>query len=71
MTRGRYRTIWLSDMHLGTRGCQAQALVELLDGHDCEHLYLVGHIIDFWRLRRSIKNRKAAARGPKDGQQQL
>ena len=53
MTRGRYRTIWLSDTHLGTRGCQAQALLEFLDEHDCEYLYLVGDIIDFWRLRRS------------------
>ena len=53
MTTGRYRTIWLSDTHLGTRGCQAQALLEFLDEHDCEYLYLVGDIIDFWRLSRS------------------
>ena len=53
MTRARYRTIWLSDTHLGTRGCQAQALLDFLDQHDCEYLYLVGDIIDFWRLRRS------------------
>src|SRR5215470_4114615 len=51
--RARFRTIWISDTHLGTRGCRADALLEFLDGHDCEYLYLVGDIIDFWRLRRS------------------
>jgi UDP-2,3-diacylglucosamine pyrophosphatase LpxH len=49
----RYRTIWLSDVHLGTRECEAQSLVSFLDGHECEYLYLVGDIIDFWRLRRA------------------
>ncbi len=53
MTTARYRTIWVSDTHLGTRGCQAQALLEFLDGHACEYLYLVGDIIDFWRLKRA------------------
>jgi hypothetical protein len=43
----RYRTIWLSDIHLGTRECRAQALLDFLDAHDCEYLYLVGDIIDF------------------------
>lgn len=49
----RYRTIWVSDTHLGTRGCQALALLEFLDGTECEYLYLVGDIIDFWRLKRT------------------
>ena len=53
MTTTRYRTIWLSDTHLGTRGCQAQALLDFLESHECDYLYLVGDIIDFWRLRRS------------------
>src|SRR5215469_12067288 len=53
VTRARYRTIWLSDTHLGTRDCQAQMLLGFLEQHDCEYLYLVGDIIDFWRLRRS------------------
>jgi UDP-2,3-diacylglucosamine pyrophosphatase LpxH len=53
MTRTRYRTIWLSDTHLGTRGCRAQALLDFLDAHECDYLYLVGDIIDFWRLRRA------------------
>ncbi len=53
MASTRYRTIWLSDTHLGTRECRAQALLDFLDTHDCEYLYLVGDIIDFWRLKRS------------------
>jgi UDP-2,3-diacylglucosamine pyrophosphatase LpxH len=53
MASRRYRTIWLSDTHLGTRECRAQALLDFLDAHDCDYLYLVGDIIDFWRLRRS------------------
>ena len=38
MTRNRYRSIWVSDTHLGTRDCQAQSLLEFLDGHECEYL---------------------------------
>ena len=53
MTTARYRTIWLSDTHLGTRGCQAGALVDFLDRHECEYLYLVGDVIDFWQLKRA------------------
>lgn len=53
MTITRYRTIWVSDTHLGTRGCQAQALLDFLESHECDYLYLVGDIIDFWRLKRS------------------
>jgi UDP-2,3-diacylglucosamine pyrophosphatase LpxH len=53
MSEARFRTIWLSDVHLGTRGCRAEALLEFLNTHECEFLYLVGDIIDFWRLKRS------------------
>lgn len=53
VTTARYRTIWVSDVHLGTRGCQARALLDFLDTHECEYLYLVGDIIDFWRLKRA------------------
>jgi len=48
----RLRTIWLSDIHLGTPGCQAHALLDFLRQHECETLYLVGDIIDGWQLRR-------------------
>ena len=50
----RVRTIWLSDIHLGTKGCRADALIEFLKQHDCERLYLVGDIVDGWRLRSRI-----------------
>ena len=47
------RTVWISDLHLGTPGCRADALLEFLRSVDCETLYLVGDIIDGWQLRRS------------------
>lgn len=46
------RTIFLSDVHLGTRGCRARMLVEFLEKHDADTLYLVGDIVDGWRLKR-------------------
>ena len=48
-----YRTIWISDIHLGTRGCQAERLLEFLKHNDSDTLFLVGDIIDFWGMRRS------------------
>lgn len=50
--RRRYRTIFISDLHLGTPGCQAVALLDFLKAHPCDHLYLVGDIVDGWQLRR-------------------
>ena len=49
----RYRAIWLSDIHLGTRGCNATALLEFLRTHESDTLYLVGDIVDGWKLKRS------------------
>lgn len=49
----RVRTVWISDVHLGTPGCQAQALLDFLKRVECDTLYLVGDIIDGWQLRRS------------------
>lgn len=49
-----YRTGWISDVHLGTRGCKAGALLEFLRHHEFETLYLVGDLIDIWALRRGI-----------------
>ena len=54
MGRSRFRTIWISDTHLGTCGCQARALLDFLESHECDYLYLVGDIIDFWRIKRGI-----------------
>jgi UDP-2,3-diacylglucosamine pyrophosphatase LpxH len=48
-----YRSIWISDVHLGTRGCQTDMLLDFLRHTESDHLYLVGDIIDCWRLRRS------------------
>jgi UDP-2,3-diacylglucosamine pyrophosphatase LpxH len=48
-----YRTIWISDIHLGTPGCNADLLVDFLKRTESETLYLVGDIIDGWRLKRS------------------
>ncbi len=48
-----YRTIWLSDVHLGTRGCRAAALLDFLRHHESEYLYLVGDIFDGWQLKKS------------------
>lgn len=45
-----YRSMFLSDMHLGTRGCQVGQLLNFLANHDAETIYLVGDIIDKWRL---------------------
>ncbi len=45
------RTLFISDVHLGTRGCQADALLECLKHYDAETIYLVGDIVDGWRLK--------------------
>lgn len=47
----RVRTLFLSDLHLGTKGCQAEALLEFLRCYDAETIYLVGDIVDGWRLK--------------------
>ena len=48
----RHRTVWVSDVHLGTRGCKAGMLVDFLRSIECDTLYLVGDIVDGWRLRK-------------------
>jgi UDP-2,3-diacylglucosamine pyrophosphatase LpxH len=50
--RRRYRAIWISDVHLGTRGCNDRMLIDFLDHVDSEYLYLVGDIIDGWRMKK-------------------
>lgn len=47
-----YRTLWISDIHLGTPGCQARYLLDFLRHHESDTLYLVGDIIDGWQLRK-------------------
>jgi UDP-2,3-diacylglucosamine pyrophosphatase LpxH len=49
----RFRSIWISDLHLGTRGCKVEFLLDFLRNTESEYLYLVGDIIDAWQLKRS------------------
>jgi UDP-2,3-diacylglucosamine pyrophosphatase LpxH len=46
------RTLFLSDIHLGTTGCQAEALLAFLRRYEAGTIYLVGDIIDGWRLKK-------------------
>ena len=46
------RTLFLSDIHLGTRACQAERLLDFLREHPADTLYLLGDIVDFWAMRR-------------------
>ncbi len=47
----RVRTLFLSDLHLGTKGCQAGPLLDFLKAYDADTIYLVGDIVDGWRLK--------------------
>ena len=49
----RYRTIWISDFHLGTRNTKAEFLLDFLKNNDSDYLYLVGDIFDGWALGKS------------------
>ena len=49
----RYRSIFISDVHLGTRGCKAALLADFLTHNDCQRLYLAGDIVDGWRLKKN------------------
>jgi UDP-2,3-diacylglucosamine pyrophosphatase LpxH len=46
------RSVFLSDIHLGFPGCSADYLCDFLARVNCQNLYLVGDIIDFWYLRK-------------------
>lgn len=48
----RFRSIWISDIHLGTRGCKAEFLLDFLKHTESDYLYLVGDIVDGWQLRK-------------------
>lgn len=47
----RYRAIFISDVHLGTKGCQAELLLDFLRLNDADAIFLVGDIVDAWRLK--------------------
>jgi UDP-2,3-diacylglucosamine pyrophosphatase LpxH len=48
-----YRSLFISDLHLGTKGFQSELFLDFLKHHDAETIYLVGDIVDFWRLKRT------------------
>src|SRR5258706_14390005 len=47
----RFRTLFISDVHLGARGSQAEKLLDFLRWHEADTIYLVGDIVDGWALR--------------------
>jgi len=49
----RYRSVFISDTHMGTRGCRSDFLVDFLRRTECDRLYLVGDIVDGWRLKKA------------------
>ena len=53
-TAKHFKSIFLSDIHLGTKGCQSERLLDFLYKHTCDKLYLVGDIIDGWKLEQRI-----------------
>ena len=53
MTHKTYRTIFVSDVHLGSKDCQAEKLNNFLKHNTCETLYLVGDIIDAWKIQQN------------------
>ncbi len=52
--RKRVRTLWISDLHLGAKSSKASELLAFLETIECEKIYLVGDILDFWKLRRRV-----------------
>ena len=50
----RYRSVWISDVHLGTRGSKAKALLGFLRTFECDTLYVVGDLIDIWAMKRGV-----------------
>lgn len=50
----RYRALFLSDLHQGTRSSQSAAFLDFIRTHEAETIYLVGDIVDFWRLRQGV-----------------
>ena len=55
MKLNHYRTVWLSDIHLGCQDCKADYLLDFLENSKIDHLYLVGDIIDLWAMSRQFR----------------
>jgi UDP-2,3-diacylglucosamine pyrophosphatase LpxH len=50
----KVRSVWISDIHLGFRGCSADFLLDFLHNVECDYLYLVGDIIDVWEMKKKM-----------------
>ncbi len=50
----KVRSVWISDIHLGFRGCSAEYLLDFLHQVECDYLYLVGDIIDVWEMKKKM-----------------
>jgi UDP-2,3-diacylglucosamine pyrophosphatase LpxH len=50
----KYRSIWISDVHLGYKGCKAEFLLDFLRSTETDYLFLVGDIIDIWSMKRTL-----------------
>jgi UDP-2,3-diacylglucosamine pyrophosphatase LpxH len=48
----QYRTLFVSDLHLGTKACQAEAFLDFLRCCEAPRIYLIVDIVDFWRIKR-------------------
>lgn len=55
MSIAHYRTVWLSDIHLGNKDCKAEYLLDFLNHSKIDTLYLVGDIVDMWALSRQFR----------------
>ncbi|MGB1111289.1 MAG: UDP-2,3-diacylglucosamine diphosphatase, partial [Gammaproteobacteria bacterium] len=54
MSKLHYRTVWISDTHLGLKEARSEFLLDFLKHTDCDTIYLVGDIIDLWKMRRGM-----------------
>ena len=52
-SKKQYKSIFISDVHLGTRGCKIDYLLDFLETNEAENIYLLGDIFDGWRLKKS------------------
>lgn len=55
MAKKHYKTVWLSDIHLGCKDCKAEYLLDFLEHSEIETLYLVGDIIDMWAMSKQFR----------------
>ncbi|MEP4891434.1 MAG: UDP-2,3-diacylglucosamine diphosphatase [Aliiglaciecola sp.] len=51
----QYKTVWLSDIHLGCKDCKAEYLLDFLNNHQFETIYLVGDIVDMWAMSKQFR----------------